>query len=81
MLALSGPGVSEEDRIVVALHHDFIFEPGAGRERGAGRVVLHGGLICVQVPDAVAGLNFVNRSGAVFEQAIRFGSNAVEILR
>ena len=59
--ALAAFWVGEKNRVVVALHHDLVFEPDAGDERGTGRVALNSRLIGIQVPDAVACLDLVNR--------------------
>src|SRR5882724_3223203 len=81
LLAYAGLQVGEKNRVVIALHDDLVFEPDAGHERGAGRVVLHGRLVGVQVPDAVPGLDFVDRAGAVLELAWRLRTDAIEVFR
>src|SRR5262245_15330568 len=72
--------VGQEHGVVVALHDDLVFEPDAGHERRAGRVVLHGRLVRIHVPDAIARLDLVDRAGAVLVEAIGLRSNAVEVL-
>ena len=80
LLPFPGLDIGEEDSIVIALHNDLIFKPNIGHERGARRVVLHGRLVEVQVPDAVASLNFVDRAGTIFKQTIRLRLDAIKIL-
>src|SRR5207253_267780 len=46
----------------------------------AGCIVLHGGLVAIQVPDSIAGLYFVYRASSVLEQAIRFRLDAIKVL-
>ena len=80
LLPFPGLDIGEEDSIVVALHDDLIFKPDTGNKRGARRIVLHGRLVEVQVPDAVASLNFVDRAGTIFKQAIRLRLDAIKVL-
>src|SRR5262245_15539172 len=51
LLAFSRLGVCQIDGVVVGLDYDLVFKPNAGNERRAGRVVLEGGFVFVQVPD------------------------------
>src|SRR5205814_9570421 len=78
--ALVGLSIGEEHRLVVTLHDDFILEPDAWDQRRARCVVLHRGLIRVQMPDSVTCLDLVNRAGAVLVQTVGFRSDAIEIL-
>jgi hypothetical protein len=61
LLAHAGLGVGEKNRLIMASHDNLVFKPDTGNERRARCVVLHIRLVEVQVPDAVARLNFVNR--------------------
>src|SRR5262245_60651536 len=78
--ALAALRIRKKHGVVVALHHDLVLEPDAGYERGAGGVVLDSRLVHAQVPDAVAGLDLVNRARAVLEQAIGLRADAIKVL-
>ena len=47
LLALASLRVGEEDRVLVALHDDFVFEPDTWDKCWTGCVVLHGGFVHV----------------------------------
>src|SRR5258705_437108 len=80
LLALAGLGVREKHRVVIAKNGDLVLEPHARHERGTGRVLLHRRLIEVQVPDAVASLDFVDRARPVLELAVWLRPDGVEVL-
>src|SRR5215216_2790329 len=65
--AFAGLHVCEKHRVGARLDLDLILEPRTRGECRAGRVVLCRRLVLVQVPDAIASLDLVDRAGAVLE--------------
>ena len=80
LLALAGLRVGQKHGVVIANDRDLVLEPHTRDERRAWRVLLHGRLVEVQVPDAITSLDLVDGTGAVLEQAVGLRPDAVEVL-
>src|SRR5262249_3229812 len=76
----TGFRIGEGDFVVVAGHFDVVLHPHIRSGCGPGRVVLDLHVVTAGVDNKVTRGDLVDGAGAVFVQAIRFGTPAVVIL-